>query len=136
MASWRCRVWALVMATVLTTPAGALARVAHICSMTGQRTFTCCCATAKSRAKEMARQLAGQVRIQIDDCCEPLDSQESTTGALPLPVAPLAALMPECLTVTDMTSGWQAPEPTRWWRSRGPPGTGPPLFIKYCSLLN
>src|SRR5690606_22506986 len=132
----RWRLWALVLATLLVVPSGALAKAAQLCSMTGERTFSCCCAAAKSKARKSAKQLAGQPRVQADDCCESCERPE-TAGVLSTSAAgAFTAALLERVTVEDLVSAWRTVEPGRFAWSRGPPSTGPPLFIKHCSLLN
>ena len=136
----RWRPVALLVAALLAIPSGALARAAYVCSMTGQHTFSkCCCASAKPKLKSKATSddACEPARLHGKNCCDRVQSSdgEQATLASALVDAPGAAFVARL----DMSELLPDPAPrglSRWWRSRGPPAHGPPLYIRHCTLLN
>jgi hypothetical protein len=119
----------LVVASLLVSVSG-FARVVYVCRMSGRVGAACCCAAQKhtpSKAPALRRA----------DCCEAkaiAGGERLASGTAELPaVAPpaLAVVLPALLPprLPALKVGFPPP------RSRGPPDTGPPLYIKHCTLL-
>jgi hypothetical protein len=120
----------LVVASLLASVSG-FARVLYVCRMSGRVAPSCCCAHGM---KAPSRHAA----LRRADCCEEITIQARASLAsaaaegpdLPLPA--LAVQLPVSppprfhLAVGD---GWSP----HW--SRGPPDTGPPLYLRNCTLL-
>lgn len=143
--SWR--ILALLVAALLAVPSLVLARAALICSMTGQRTFTCCCSGTKAEARPSGNFAAGaaaskhavqadakRAHIEAEPCCKyDTDAAGASSASFKVPAELLGHALVDHVVgfafaprVMPVASGWSY---------RGPPELGPPLFIKHCTLL-
>lgn len=138
----RFRTLALLVAALLVLPSVVLARAAMVCSMTGQRTFSCCCASAKASAaagsqRGSAKSGAKRADVESARCCK-YDPSVGAAVSAGFKV-PLELLGPALADGIDhegiVVMPWVVPI-ARGWSYRGPPPSGPPLFIKHCTLLN
>jgi hypothetical protein len=127
----RARLMALVVVASLLASVSGLARVLYVCHMSGRVAPACCCGAAKKAPSQHAT-------LRRVDCCERIAIQARASlasGAVEFPDLPpseLAATIPAVeprrfrLTAQD---GWSP----HW--SRGPPDTGPPIYLRNCTLL-
>ena len=127
------RAMALAMVILVAAPAAGLGQLLYSCAMTGEVGPRCCC---MHEAKATA--LDGPV-VATAPCCE-------IVRADPL-VQPMRVevVSPE-LETPDLIALPERPDDRRWAQaSTGlvmptgartlPPHTGPPLFIRHCSIL-
>lgn len=126
----RVRLLTLVVVASLLASVSGFARVVYVCRMSGHvATSRCCAAAKKTPSKAPALRRA--------DCCEAKAlafGERLASGTAELPeIAPpaLAAASPMLVppALLALQIGFAPP------RSRGPPDTGPPLYIKHCTLL-
>lgn len=141
------RILAFVVAALLSSPSVVLARAAMICSMSGPRPVSaCCCASAHARGAQQAKRspaeaLSETQRAQLEaaPCCSFDVSDGSAAAPSKASNAPSELLGPALAgRLSDEPLGpipWVLPVASGW-SYRGPPPSGPPLFIKHCTLLN
>jgi hypothetical protein len=125
---------ALIAAVTLLAPATALAGVVYRCSMSGSVGKKCCCAKAKEEAK---RSPCGEA-IERPDCCEAevgAARDASLAGAERLPAVGPAVLL-RVLTIAELEALSAGTGPSQILQARGPPSTGPPLYVQNCALLH
>jgi len=132
MRRFRLQLMALFAVLAILMSGAAAAQTRYRCLMSGRIFETCCCAEA-GRAPAAHR----QVEARVPDCCEPVVSAAHAGATATLDVeqvfaAAFDATVPIRIDVLPRPAG----ERLVIWRDRGPPGVGPPLFIKHCSLLS
>lgn len=134
--SWRIKLATVLALMVWLLPATSLGRVLTYCNMSGRLGETCCChgdEHVKPSKVEKRPQMAKR-----PGCCEQrlIQGAQGVTAHQPEGQVPV---MPGVLIAELSLSEIQAPAPQLSWvprLARGPPPLGPPLYIRYCSLLN
>jgi hypothetical protein len=126
------RLLAFLVALLVALPSLASTGTHYFCRVMDRVLPECCCAHEDSRDKP-----SEGTEIRATDCCERMSAAARTGSAslsdVPRHVAPLAlvATLPLFTAAALPTSEALAPIPN----AQAPPGLGPPLFLKNCSLL-
>lgn len=133
MHKWSARLLAIGLALVVLAPASSFASVLYACQMSGRTAKSCCCHAKHSSTKKPAP----VAELEGPACCK-LDIQEGTAVVSIAPellsqlVADASVLELVAVPEQELVAQVAACEP----RSRGPPGTKTPFYIRYCTLLN
>ena len=127
------RFLALLIALLVTLPSLASTQARYFCRAMDRVLAASCCAH-----EEEAQQRSASPEISAEDCCARV-SATARTGVVVVPdlvtgvsaPALIATLPPFALGALPAGVA-MAPIP----RAQAPPGLGPPLFLKNCSLLS
>jgi hypothetical protein len=125
------RFLAFLATLLIALPSLASTRTHYFCRAM-ERVLPACCCARKAPTKPPE---GSQVRAA--DCCEEISAAgrtvPATLSAPPTHVPPFAlvATVPSFTVAPAPTSKVSTPVPN----AQAPPGLGPPLFLKHCSLL-
>lgn len=126
MKSSRRGILAISIAFLVLLPAAIFPPLAFVCRITGRVSMHCCCAS---------RPETGQIRgsaARNASCCGMVRRGHEATA--PLPVAPIAAASLVGRVAIEHRQVRAVLHVRPIARSRAPPH-GPPLYIRYCSIL-
>ncbi len=126
------RFLALLVTLLVALPSLASTRTHYFCHVMERVLPECCCAHEDSPDKS-----SKGTEVRAADCCEAI-SAAARTGSATLsdtpkhvPLFALATALPSFTVAAAPSSKVSAPVPN----AQAPPGLGPPLFLKNCSLL-
>jgi hypothetical protein len=125
------RFLAFLATLLIALPALASTRTHYFCRVMERVLPACCC------AHESPTKPSEGSEVRAADCCEKISAAARTASATlsdpPKHVPPFAlvATVPSFTVALAPTSVASTPVPN----AQAPPGLGPPLFIKNCSLL-
>jgi hypothetical protein len=131
------RLAALFVAVVTLLSTTAFGRVLYECRMSGLVASKCCCA-AEGSGGRLEEDRSRQPELERDGCCK-LTADDagrvpSTAGPESLQVLPAAVA--EKLWFAWGLEAAVDQQACAVANARGPPASGPPLFLRHCSLLN
>ena len=132
MRHFRLQIIALLAVLAILMSGAAAAQTRYRCLMSGRIFEACCCADAG-----LPSAAHRPVEVRAQDCCERVISAARPGATATLDVE---QVLPAAFDATVPFRMDLLPRPAREplviWRDRAPPGVGPPLFIKHCSLLS
>lgn len=128
------RLLALIVAAMLLAPASALMEVVYFCKMSGAIGSRCRCA----HPNEPPSADSYGPTADRPDCCEArltggMNVVASASG-LPAGVGP--AVLAREMTIAELIERGQPGIVVGQAVARGPPHTGPPIYLEHCSLLS
>jgi hypothetical protein len=132
----RTQLLALLTALAIALPLGAAGRDRYFCHVMGRTLSSCCCSGAKGSPDVHAKTV--DTKIEKSNCCTVVDREVAPTISGTRNEAthfqpPLAAIrVPFFEGIPGPNLHSLIDDPVR---ARAPPGSGPPLFLKNCSLL-
>jgi len=124
---------ASLMALAMVVTSGMFGGTAYLCLMDGQTRSECCCKKAETEADddcakvERANRCCKVIVTTVEHQTAPVEVTRHQLQPLPvLAVLPSVAVIQRPVTRdVELPPGARGP----------PPGSGPPLFVQYCSYL-
>jgi hypothetical protein len=125
------RILTLLVAVAVLLSSGVGGRTQYFCRMMDRVMSECCCKGKQQRADQH------KAGIEAADCCKRI--APSTHAAVAATRDSVASIPQAQVVATLSTFDWTLPAAqqsiTLPVLARGPPDTGPPLFIAHCALL-